>query len=284
MDRKIKSFAVCINHAEAVACLDDAMAGRLFKALFDYASNGNAPTWNDKALTAVFKMFKSQIDKNVEAYQEKCEKNAINARKRYAAANIKAYTGNGSVPSHTTASQRNETITAASGSIPNGDNHNNNNKKDTDKKEEKNIKEETVINEYAETIAPADSVFLPKNDELLGNNSSFELIWAMYGKPIGNKTELEKQWNGLSDEERKAILAYVPRYVAARPDPKYRKNFCNFLASRTWETEPITPMTYAKYRQRTDTISKTKECARDNAACLTEELIAKCDVGSEEKA
>ena len=48
MDRKIKSFAVCISNAEAVSCLDDAMAGRLFKALFDYASNGIVPKWNDK--------------------------------------------------------------------------------------------------------------------------------------------------------------------------------------------------------------------------------------------
>lgn len=43
MDKKIKSFAVCISNAEAVSCLDDAMAGRLFKALFDYASSGTVP-------------------------------------------------------------------------------------------------------------------------------------------------------------------------------------------------------------------------------------------------
>ena len=126
MDRKIKSFAVCINNAEAVSCLDDMMAGRLFKALFDYASNGTVPKWNDKALTAVFSMFKSQIDKSIEAYHEKCEKNAMNARKRYATMNgnkSEASEG-GRLPSHTTASQRNRTVAAASGCIPNGDNYN----------------------------------------------------------------------------------------------------------------------------------------------------------------
>lgn len=104
----------------------------------------------------------------------------------------------------------------------------------------------------------------------------------MYDKPIGNKTQLEKQWNGLSDEEREAIIAYVPRYVAARPDPKYRKNFCNFLAGRTWETEQIMPTTYGKYKRNADTISQTRECARDDAASLTEELIAKCNADYEE--
>ena len=115
MDRKIKSFAVCISNAEAVSCLDD-------------ASNGIVPKWNDKALTAVFSMFRSQIDKSIEAYQEKCEKNAMNARKRYATVNInkpEAAEG-GRLPSHTTASQWNKTIAAASECIPNVDNYNSN--------------------------------------------------------------------------------------------------------------------------------------------------------------
>lgn len=76
---KIKSFAVYIEHRSAVDCLDDAMAGKLFKALFAYAADGTEPEWGDKALTAVFKMFKSQVDRNAEAYREKCAKNAANA-------------------------------------------------------------------------------------------------------------------------------------------------------------------------------------------------------------
>lgn len=276
MDRKIKSFAVCINNAEAVSCLDDMMAGRLFKALFDYASNGTVPKWNDKALTAVFSMFKSQIDKSIEAYHEKCEKNAMNARKRYATMNgnkSEASEG-GRLPSHTTASQRNRTVAAASGCIPNGDNYNS------------NFKEEKLIYNTLEDqkiIVQEDITSQPEHDKTSQIDRSFDCVWAMYGKPVGNKTQLEKQWNGLSDEEREAILDYVPRYVAARPDPKYRKNFCNFLAGRTWETEQIMPTTYGKYKRNADTISKERECARNDATSLTEELIAKCDADGAEK-
>ena len=275
MDRKIKSFAVCISNAEAVGCLDDAMAGQLFKALFDYASSGTVPKWSDKALTAVFSMFKSQIDKNVEAYQEKCEKNAINARKRYATMNVDKLDANvgGRLPSYTTASRRSKTVAVANEGIPNVDNYNS------------NFKEEKLINntlEYQKIIAQEDITSQPEHDKTSQSSCSFEYVWEMYGKPVGNKTELEKQWNGLSDEEREAILAYVPRYVAARPDPKYRKNFCNFLAGRTWETEPIIPTTYGKYKRNADTISQTRECARDDAARLTEELIAKCNTDCEE--
>lgn len=277
MDRKIKSFAVFINHAETVACLDDAMAGRLFKALFDYASNGTVPKWSDKALTAVFSMFKSQIDKSIEAYHEKCEKNAMNARKWYATINgnkPKAAEG-GRLPSHTTASQWNKTIAAASECIPNGDNYNS------------NFKEEKLIYNTLEDqkiIVQEDITSQPEHDKTSQIDRSFDCVWAMYGKPVGNKTQLEKQWNGLSDEEREAILDYVPRYVAARPDPKYRKNFCNFLAGRTWETEQIMPTTYGKYKWNADTISKERECARNDATSLTEELIAKCDADGKEKA
>lgn len=276
MDRRIKSFAVCINNAEAVSCLDDMMAGRLFKALFDYASNGTVPKWNDKALTAVFSMFKSQIDKSIEAYHEKCEKNAMNARKRYATMNgnkSEASEG-GRLPSHTTASQRNRTVAAASGCIPNGDNYNS------------NFKEEKLIYNTLEDqkiIVQEDITSQPEHDKTSQIDRSFDCVWAMYGKPVGNKTQLEKQWNELSDEEREAILDYVPRYVAARPDPKYRKNFCNFLAGRTWETEQIMPTTYGKYKRNADTISKEREYARNDATSLTEELIAKCNADGSEK-
>ena len=275
MDRKIKSFAVCISNAEAVACLDDAMAGRLFKALFDYASNGTIPKWSDKALTAVFSMFKSQIDKNVEAYQEKCEKNAINARKRYATMNVDKLDANvgARLPSYTTASRRSKTVAVANEGIPNWDNYNS------------NFKEEKLINNTLEDrkiIVQEDITGQSEHDKTSQTDRSFDCVWAMYGKPVGNKTQLEEQWNGLSDKEREAILDYVPRYVTARPDPKYRKNFCNFLAGRTWETEPIMPTTYGKYKRNADTISQTRECARDDAARLTEELIAKCNTDCEE--
>ena len=275
MDRKIKSFAVCISNAEAVSCLDDAMAGRLFKALFDYASNGIVPKWNDRALTAVFSMFKSQIDKSIEAYHEKCEKNAMNARKRYVTMNgnkPKAAEG-GRLPSHTTASQRNRTVAAASECIPNGDNYNSNNKE-----------EKLIINTIKDKkmIVQENLTGESEHDKTSQVDRSFEYVWEMYGKPVGNKTQLEKQWNELFDEEREAILAYVPQYVAARPDPKYRKNFCNFLAGRTWETEPIIPTPYGKYKRNADTISKERECTRDDATSLTEELIAKCNADGEE--
>ena len=49
------------------------------------------------------------------------------------------------------------------------------------------------------------------------------------------------RWQELSLGEKKKIFEYVPLYVQARPDKKYRKDFSNFLTCRTWENEPINP-------------------------------------------
>lgn len=113
----MKSFAVYIEHGGAVGCLDDAMAGRLFKALFAYAADGTEPEWDDKALTAVFMMFRSQVDRNAEAYQEKCAKSAANASRRASPPAGKA-TASGTIPAQAADSDRLPDTADASDGIP----------------------------------------------------------------------------------------------------------------------------------------------------------------------
>ena len=301
---KIKSFAVYIEHRSAVDCLDDAMAGRLFKALFAYAVDGAEPEWEDKALTAVFMMFRSQVDRNAEAYREKCVKNAANASRRG-----KAVSGAAVVSETATeADDGQRTPAVANGRWPNGDNHKTNYNHKL--KIEEDEKEETVKEEDPgkKDVANAgngdtgagiryqdvpvamqqagDSFAIQKENgaahEEASGSLSFCTVWRMYGKPVGNAVWLERQWNALPDADKEAILGYVPLYVAERPDPKYRKNFSNFLAERTWETKPITPATYGKYGQQDNGTATTGVRARDDAADLTEELIARCgDSGGE---
>lgn len=315
---KIKSFAVYIEHRSAVDCLDDAMAGRLFKALFVYAANGTEPGWDDKALTAVFKMFKSQVDRNAEAYREKCAKNAANASRRSKAVSGAAVVsgtakeeavGSGGIRNATEADDGQRTPAVANGRLPNGDNYKTNynhklkieeDEKEETVKEENPGKKDDVENTgngdagagiryqgVPVTLQQAEDVFAVQKGNgaphaEASGNLSFCTVWSMYGKPVGNAVWLEKQWNALPDADKKAILGYVPLYVAERPDSKYRKNFGNFLAERTWETKPITPAAYGKYGQQENSTATTGVRARDDAADLTEELIARCgDSGGE---
>ena len=309
---KIKSFAVYIEHRSAVDCLDDAMAGRLFKALFAYAADGTEPEWDDKALTAVFKMFKSQVDRNAEAYREKCAKNAANASRRGKAVSgaavvsetaTEAAVSSGGRRNATEADDGQRTPAVANGRWPNGDNHKTNynhklkieeDEKEETVKEENPGKKDDVANagngdagtgiryqDVPVTMQQAGEAFAVQKEN--GNahveapgSPSFCTVWRMYGKPVGNAVWLERQWNDLPDTDKEAILGYVPLYVAERPDPKYRKNFSNFLAERTWETKPITPAAYGKYGQQDNGTATTGVRARDDAADLTEELIARC--------
>ncbi len=289
-------------------CLDDAMAGRLFKALFAYAADGTEPEWEDRALTAVFMMFRSQIDRNADAYREKCVKNAANASRRGKPPTGKAI-GSGALPTSATdceclpkaadASDGQRPLTVACGRLPDGDNYNHKlknreNEKEETFKEENHGKDgdaETLENGYAgigelhkdvpvAAIQKEESVDCQKESIAVNAEAqvrlAFSTVWGMYGKPVGDVAGLERQWNALPDADKEAILRYVPLYVAARPDPKYRKNFCNFLAGRTWETEQITPAAYGKYGQHENSAAAVRELARNDAACLTEELIAKC--------
>lgn len=68
---------------------------------------------------------------------------------------------------------------------------------------------------------------------------TFDNIWNLYDKKVGCKDKLRKKWNSMSKADRKAATEYVPLYVIATEDKKYRKNFQTFLNQRGWEDEII---------------------------------------------
>ena len=68
---------------------------------------------------------------------------------------------------------------------------------------------------------------------------TFDRAWNLYEKKIGCKSKLEKKWNSMSKKDRKAAIEYIPLYVIATEDKKYRKNFQTFLNQRAWEDEII---------------------------------------------
>ena len=68
---------------------------------------------------------------------------------------------------------------------------------------------------------------------------TFERAWNLYDKKVGCKAKLEKKWNSMSQKDRKAAIEYIPLYVIATEDKKYRKNFQTFINQRGWEDELI---------------------------------------------
>lgn len=70
-------------------------------------------------------------------------------------------------------------------------------------------------------------------------NISFESFWDLYDKKRGDKTKLEKKWNNLNDDDRSAIMDFIPRYIIAQPDKLFRKDPETFLNNRSWNDEII---------------------------------------------
>lgn len=91
-----------------------------------------------------------------------------------------------------------------------------------------------AINLLKENGYEVKKIILDKDDEY-----TFDNIWNLYDKKVGCKDKLRKKWNSMSKADRKAATEYVPLYVIATEDKKYRKNFQTFLNQRGWEDELI---------------------------------------------
>ena len=81
--KDIKSIILYLDSAEAIEYLTNEQTGILFKAVFRYARTGQKLESSDTALTALFTIFCAQIDRDHKKYEERCERNVANAKKRY---------------------------------------------------------------------------------------------------------------------------------------------------------------------------------------------------------
>ena len=67
----------------------------------------------------------------------------------------------------------------------------------------------------------------------------FEDFWNQYDKKVGDKKKLSVKWEKLSENDKKNILEYIPKYKATKPKKQFRKNPEAFLNNQTWEDELI---------------------------------------------
>ena len=237
----------------AIDYLSDDDAGRLFKAIYAYADQDIMPDFNGPMMS-LFTVIRSQIDRSRKVYKEKCEKNRANAKKRYATQTTPTIASAGKplqanacerMPSHTDATLPNPNPIPSPIPSP-------------------NIDDGTfvhIINEKGREVK---------------EEYPFDEIWEIYGKPVGDIEQLRERWQELSLDEKKKIFEYVPQYVQARPEKKYRKDFANFLTCRTWETEAINQnqVNYgSNYRNCSQPNESRRELAYKNAAQLVSKLI-----------
>lgn len=72
---KKKSFVLYFDCKKQIDMLSDEQAGKLFKALFDFAESDEIPEFSDGMLTMAFSFISAQIERDSVKYEERCEKN-----------------------------------------------------------------------------------------------------------------------------------------------------------------------------------------------------------------
>ena len=244
-----KSFVLFADFMTAVSVLTDEQAGRLFKMIFAYVNGLDCSKADDPAIAAMFEIFRTQIDREAEKWAEKCRRNKeySHMRKCYAR-KVSADVGR-----HLPVSDDNSGHPTASGVILNDSD----NDSDND-----NVNANDC--EGLETVVSMK----PKADE----RYTFDEIWRMYGKPYGNVSTLREKWNLLSEADKAAIFEYVPRYVASRPEVRYRRNFENFLSLRVWENEPLTNDSHGNETSHQPNASRRQSAVQDAAGLMREYL------------
>lgn len=203
--KEIKSIILYLDSLVAIEHLTDEQAGILIKAVLRYAKDSQQLETSDTALIALFSILCAQIDRDHKKYEERCKRNSANARKR-----------------HTSQGQNEQSQPIAiDGKQPQTDGCLNDNNNNNDSYNDNN--DDT-----------ANALFINR-----GSDVSFDDTLEMYGKTVGDIKSAKDIWDGLSEEEHAAILAYIPGYVASTPEIRYRKYFNNFLSERYWETHPL---------------------------------------------
>ena len=263
MQKDANTILLFTDQRAAIDYLSDDDAGQLFKAIYAYADEGDMPDFKGPMMS-LFTVIRTQIERSREAYKAKCEKNRSNSMKRKViqGSSKGAIMDNERYPSLTTDNDRcPPTMTVT---LPNP-----------------NPNPSPIPNPDIDD--GADTLIINEAEIVANEECPFDKIWEMYGKPIGDVDQLRQRWQQLSFDEKKKIFEYVPKYVMARPDSKYRKDFANFLTCRTWETEPLTSINLhnGSYHQHSTSTNGTKRAV---ALQNTEQLVSQFLAGNNEPA
>ena len=75
------TFIVFMEWEENCEDLTDEEFGQLMRAVFQYAKNGEKPSFSDRTMRACWKPIQQAIDRANEAYEHQCEVNRANGKK-----------------------------------------------------------------------------------------------------------------------------------------------------------------------------------------------------------
>lgn len=238
---KRDSFVFYTSFSDAISELEPMQQLAVYQAIVQYASTGVMPELS-AVPKAIMTLIKPQIDANTIRYEngrkgaEFGKKGGRPRKKTDESTHTKA---TNKKPEETPSKpQANPTET------PNVNVNVNDLEKEKIQKEKDGIDEPSDQPTHPLNNSPthaahevAGSAAAPRPKEAAKTpDPDFEAFWEAYGKKRGRR-DVEAYWARLPARDKAAALSGVPGYVAANPDPAYRKDPIRYLRHRCWEDE-----------------------------------------------
>jgi hypothetical protein len=199
------SFVLYSDLIHTVSQMPDDKAGLLLKHILSYVNDEN-PTTEDLIVKLTFEPIKQQLKRDLKKWEGK-QVQRSEAGKRSAALKAEQRTSN-----NINEKQRPLTTVEKSSTNP------------------------TVSVNGNVSVNVNDTVNVKKEQSIgvtLVSGLPFTSFWDMYEKNVG-QDKTRSSWYMLSEKERIAIMAYLPKYIKATPEVKFRKNPLNFINEKTW--------------------------------------------------
>ena len=219
-----ESIILRTSYYDGIKSLKDEQLGKLFRAIFEFAKNGEKEVELDAFTEMAYGFMAHQIKTDTDEreskrkrYREMGQKSAENRRVKKEQENTLQPISN-AVPT---------TLQPSSNAVPttfpahapaledyiNNININNN-------------------NDFSNEKSVYDSLSRARAKE------QFDIWWDLYDKKVGKEKALRK-WLSLKDEDRQKCIDVAPRYVEAKPDKRYRKDPLTYLNGSGWNDEII---------------------------------------------
>ena len=161
------TFVAYTSYLEKFSRLTDAQMGMLFRAMMEYQKTGEEPLIEDMAVCLCFDVVKCDMDENNKKYEEMCERQRENVRKRWDKRNTDDTTVYHGIPSYTTDTKHTDNDNDNDTDTDNDNDNESDNDNDSVKKEDAKASKKEPKHKYGQykNVLLSDSELEKLKDE-----------------------------------------------------------------------------------------------------------------------
>ena len=221
------------NTLAVVGILSNADAGKLFKAIARYATEGIEETFGEGELRVLFALFKQQVDSDNAKHKQTSETNSNNAKGRNKVGGKSKHEKKASAGD----TSKEAVATSNDDGTPSDDDNDGSDINEGKPPEQKEpaqpfaTRDAIVDNGITETDSENDGVII-KDDNL-----SFDVLESLYPKKdsaSAYRQSSENDWNTLTVEDRRKAIAYIQKNLNDGTATFNDMFLSQFLKNKPW--------------------------------------------------